>query len=264
MAVDAVAAVDDDVVGRAGRAVDAVAVAVGDVDVVGSGPGDHDRVALPVDEAVVAGAAVEAVVAVAAADEVVAVAADDPVVPAAAVDEVVAVAAVEPVVAAEAVDQVVARAAVDAAADPAGAELVVAAAADDPLTGPQPDHEVDPAGHPHEPRPRDARDLRVAADQRAGIESQQPDCQPIPALRPACASSSTTAAAAPTTTTTANTPTSIRDQRRQANTSIKNLLAGVAVGLAAGAVQLHLVRVRVEAPARRTRVGAAGSGPDGI
>ena len=159
---------------------DAVAVAVGHIDVVGSRPGDHDRVSLPVDETVVARAAMETIVAAAAADEVMAAAADDPVMATAAVDQVVPMAAVQPIVAAEAVDQVVATAAVHAAAGPAGAELVVAVTADDPLTRRQPEHEIDPAGHPHNPRPRHTRHLRVAANQRPRIEPQQPARQSLP------------------------------------------------------------------------------------
>jgi hypothetical protein len=195
--VEPVAAVDDDAVGRAGRAQHAVAAGVGDVDAV-SRPGNRDRGALPVDEpiaavaalepiaagaavdAVVAAAAVDAVVAAAAADHVVAVAAADHVVAVAAVDAVVAAAAVEPLVAAPAMDQVGTTGAVDAGAMAVGAELIVAVAAEDPLAVAQPEYEVDTTGHPHKPPPQGAGDLRVTTHPGGGIEPQQPGRELVP------------------------------------------------------------------------------------
>jgi hypothetical protein len=145
--VEPIAPVDDDAFDRTGRAQHAVAAAVGDVDVVPSRPGNHDRGSLPVDDPVVAGAALEPIAAGAAVDPVVAVAAADVVVAGAAVDHVVAVAAV---------DDVVAVAAEDAGpAGAAGAELVVAGTTHDPLTGSQPNDEVHPTGaHPPGAPPR--------------------------------------------------------------------------------------------------------------
>ena len=164
--MDPIAPIDDDAVDRAGRTQHAVAATVGDVDVVSSRPGNHDREPLPVDDPVaagaalepiaagaavdpvVAGAAVDAVVAGPAVDDVVAVAAVDVIVAVATVDEVVAVAAEDHVVAVAAVDEVVAGAAVNAGpAGPVGAELVVSGTAHDPLTRSQPDHEVHPTAH---------------------------------------------------------------------------------------------------------------------
>jgi hypothetical protein len=127
--VEPIAPVDDDAVDRTGRAQHAVAAAVGDVDVVSSRPGNHDRGSLPVDDPVVSGAALEPIAAAAAVDPVVAVAAADVVVAGAAADHVVAVAAVDDVVAVTAVDHVVAVAALDAVMAVAAVDAVVAVAA---------------------------------------------------------------------------------------------------------------------------------------
>ena len=136
VAVKPVAPVNDDAVGGAVRAQHAVAVAVGDVDVVSSRPAISDRGALPVDELVVATAALEPIAPGASMDAVMVVAAADVVVAGTAVDVVVAAPAVDVVVAAPAVNEVVAVGAPDAGAGaPAGADLIVAGAAHEPLAG---------------------------------------------------------------------------------------------------------------------------------